>query len=166
MSAQTGALWVAKYEGPYHNDPRDLGGSTAWGVSLRYNADHFTDAQLRALTPQAAADYFVEHYWPKAASTALPDYLSTPLMAFSVLEGPTQAVYALQRALGVKVDGDIGPQTITAAATTVGKRDEFLTAFFRQCRKRFVQSPNWLSDGEGWESRQLAASLAAKVWTS
>jgi lysozyme family protein len=165
VSAQVGALWVANWEGPYHVDPRDPGGATAYGVSIRYNADRFTDAQLRSLTPQGAADYFVERYWPRGAN-ALPDYLSIPLMSFSVVEGPTQAVYALQRALDVKVDGDIGKATIAAAATTAptGRRDEFLTAFFRACRKRFAESAGWSLDGEGWEARQFAASLAAKSW--
>lgn len=165
MSAQslTAGLWVANWEGPYHFDPRDPGGATAFGISLRYNSAHFTDADLRRLTPQGAADYFAAHYWPENADE-IPAYFSIPLLAFSVLEGPVQAVYALERALGVPVKGGIGPQTIVAAASTTGKRDQFLTAFFRACRQRFTESPQWIRDGEGWEARQFAASLAAKVW--
>lgn len=167
MTPFDAALWVAEWEGPYHNDPVDPGLATAWGVSLRYNADHFTDAQLRALTPQSAAAYFIAHYWP-AGADELPPYLATPIMSFAVLEGPTQAVYALQRALDVRIDGTIGPQTIAAAATTapVAKRDAFLTAYFRACRRRLAEAPQWLTEGEGWEARQLAASLAAKEWTT
>ena len=163
--ALAAGLWVANWEGPYHVDPHDAGLATAWGVSLRYNSAHFTDAQLRALTPQGAAQYFADRYWPQYADT-LPVYFSIPLLAFAVLEGPVQASYALQRSLGVKVDGDIGAQTIAAAASTVTRRDQFLTAFFRACRQRLTDSPQWIRDGEGWEARQLAASLAAKVWAS
>lgn len=165
MTAQVGALWVAHWEGPYHVDPKDPGGATAWGVSLRYNSDRFTDAQLKALTPDGAAKYFAERYWPAGADD-LPDYLSIPLIAFSVLEGPTQAVRALQRALDIKVDGGIGPQTIASADTTapIAKRDAFLVAYFRACRQRLTHSADWALDGEGWEARQFAASLAAKAW--
>jgi len=161
--ANIAALWVANWEGPYHVDPHDPGGATAWGISLRYNSAHFTDADLRQLTAQDAADYFVAHYWPENADQ-IPAYLSIPLLAFSVLEGPVQAAYALERALGAPVNGGIGPQTIAAAATTLTRCDKFLTAFFRACRQRLTESPQWLRDGEGWEARQFAASLAAKVW--
>jgi lysozyme family protein len=163
--ATNAGLWVANWEGPYHVDPHDPGGATAWGVSLRYNSAHFTDTQLRALTPQEAAAYFADNYWPKYADT-LPNYFAIPLLAFSVLEGPTQAAYALQRSLGVPADGDIGAKTIAAAASTTSRRDQFLTAFFRACRQRLTESSQWVRDGEGWEARQFAASLAAKVWAS
>lgn len=159
MSAEVGAIWVANWEGTkVVTDPW----LSCCGISIHYNPE-FSEAQIRSMTPERAAPVFVKKYWPEGAS-ALPDYLSIPVMAFSVLEGPVQAAYALQRALDVKVDGMIGEHTAAAALTTVGNRDAFLIAFFRTCRQRFTQSSRWMIDGEGWEARQLAASLAAKVW--
>lgn len=159
MSAETAALWVAHWEGTkVVSDPW----LSCCGVSIHYNPE-FTADEIRAMTPEKAAPVFVKKCWP-ARADELPDYLSIPFMAFAVVEGPTQAVYALQRALGVAVDGGIGPQTLSAAAATTEKRDEFLIDFFRACRKRFAESSRWLIDGAGWEARQFAASLAAKVW--
>ncbi len=159
MSAETAALWVANWEGPEVTSDPWL---SCCGISIHYHPE-FTETQIRSMTPEKAAPIFVKGYWPENASS-LPDYLSIPLMAFSVLEGPVQAVFALQRALVVPADGHIGPQSIAAATTTVSKRDEFLEEFFGQCFVRFSQSQRWPIDGKGWVTRQLAASLAAKVW--
>jgi lysozyme family protein len=155
---RAGGLWIALYEGPYHADPRDPGGATAYGIAKRYHPD-LTDAQLRAFTPQTAADFLIANYWPKGSGVdALPDCLTTALLAFSVLEGPVQAVRALQRAVGVKVDDDLGPATAGAATSMQPKA--LLVAFYRECMRRLRDhSPNWLLDGLGWECRQLAASL-------
>lgn len=131
-----------------------------YGISQRYHPNE----DIRGMTLERAAEIFTGQYWP-ARADELPAYLAIPLMSFSVVEGPEQAVRALEASLGVTVDkGVIGDQTIHAASTTLGQRDKFLVAFFRACRKRFAESPRWLLDGEGWESRQVAASLAAKIW--
>ena len=158
MSAEVAAGWIADWEGPQLvTDPY----LSRFGISIKY---HPTE-DIRNMTRDRAIAIFLKEYWP-AGADGLPDYLAIPLMSFSVVEGATQAVYALQRALVVKVDGDIGNGTIAAAAATLANRDRFLVAFGRACRKRFAESPRWILDGEGWEARQMAASLAAKVWAS
>ena len=150
-------LWVTGREGPYHCDPLDPGGATAWGIAIRYHPE-FTDERLRNLTQEQAAQIFIAKYWPSNASD-LPSCLATPLLSFSVLEGPLEAVEALQKALGVHVDGQIGQQTIHAA--TLLNNALLLENFFRACMERLHGSPNWSNYGLGWECRQLAASLAA-----
>lgn len=154
------ALWVTGREsGTYTTDPWP----SKWGVSQHYHPD-LSVADIQSMTQAKAAALFVKSYWLPEWS-ALPTYLSIPMLSFSVLEGPGQAVVALQRALVVKPDGNVGPETLAAARTTENRRDQFLEAFFRECRKRFAESPRWILDGEGWVTRQFAASLAAKVWT-
>ena len=150
-------LWVTGREGPYHCDPLDPGGATAWGIAIRYHPE-FTDEQLRNLTQEQASQIFVAKYWPTNAS-GLPSCLAIPLLAFSVLDGPLEAVEALQKALGIPADGKIGQQTINAASLL--KPVQLLENFFRECMRRLHQSPSWDRDGLGWECRQLAASLAA-----
>jgi lysozyme family protein len=148
------ALWITGREGPYHNDPNDPGGETAWGVSAR----NHPGLVIANVTQPQAAQIFVEQYWPKGADQ-LPTYLATPLLAFAVLDGPVQAVMALQRALVVTADGAVGPQTIAAAASA--KQNDLLETFFGACLTRLMQSPNWSTYGIGWARRQFAASLQA-----
>jgi lysozyme family protein len=150
------ALWVTEREGPYHNDPRDPGGETAWGFALRYHPE--LTGSLQTLTQQQAAQMLAKQYW-EASWNDLPSYLATPMLAFSVLEGPGQAAQCLQRALVVHVDGDIGEQTIHAA--TLPMPIALLESYFGACMDRLHVSPTWSRDGTGWERRQLAASLIA-----
>jgi len=154
-------LWVTSREGPYHVDPLDPGGATSWGISIRYHKE-FTDAQLRALTQTDAAAFLVKNYWPDHAED-LPDFLAIPLLSFSVLEGPTQAVMCLQRALVVHVDGGIGPQTIHAA--NLPTQEALLESYFGACMDRLHGRADWIREGTGWERRQFAASLKAQKST-
>lgn len=148
------AFWVTGREGPYHCDPRDPGGETAWGFAIRYHPE--LAGKLQTLTQGTAAQMLAEQYWPKGASD-LPNVLAIPLLAFSVLEGPVQAVMALQRALVVHVDGGIGPQTIHASI--LPKPADLLESYFGACMDRLHQSATWSRDGTGWERRQMRASL-------
>ena len=147
------ALWVATYEGPYHDDPNDPGRATAWGLSARYTK--FTDAQLQAMTVTAAAQYYVENYAPKNYDL-LPSYFATPLLAFAILE-TSQAVICLQRSLGVPMDGVIGNQTAAAAGRRAPKLA--LLNYFRECMRHLQTRPDWAAEGLGWQCRQFAASL-------
>lgn len=157
-AVQQAALWVTGREGPYHCDPHDLGGATAWGVSIRYHGDDFTLAQLQSLSQAGAADYLAKRYW-ESAWNDLPSYLVTPMLAFAILEGTGQAAQCLQRALVVHVDGNIGAQTIHAAQ--LPKPDELLESYFGACMDRLHESPTWTRDSTGWERRQMRASLEA-----
>lgn len=150
------ALWVANFEGPYHIDPRDPGGATAWGLAVRYHPE--LASRLPTLSVDEAAAILATQYWPQDAEE-LPPVVCTPLLAFSVLEGPTAAAQTLQRALGVAVDGHIGPQT--AAAATRLEPAVLLLNFFRACMEHLHEKPGWPLNGVGWECRQFSASVAA-----
>jgi lysozyme family protein len=155
------ALWVTGREGPYHLDPLDPGGETAFGLAIRYHPE--LAGKLQTITQAEAAQILAAQYWPKGASD-LPECLAIPMLAFSVLEGPGQAVMALQRALVVHVDGNIGPQTVHAA--TLLTTGDLLEAYFGACMDRLHQSQTWARDGTGWERRQLRASLEAQRTTT
>jgi lysozyme family protein len=113
------------------------------------------------MTQQQAAGIFADEYWV-AAWSGLPQYLTVPMLSFAVVDGPTQAAFALQRALVVKADGVVGAQTIAAAGIPPPKA--LLESYFGECLTRFQQSPRWATDGTGWGRRQLAASLEAITW--
>ena len=147
------ALWVTGREGAELTSDPVL---SRWGISLAYHPE-IGAAGIRAMTQQRAAQIFVEQYWV-AAWSGLPQYLATPLLSFSVVEGPEQAALALQRALVVKADGLVGPQTCAVAASA--NKAALLEAFFAECMARFKESPRWVLDDIGWCRRQFAASCA------
>lgn len=115
-------------EGGYVNDPDDPGGATQYGVTLatlrRLGRDltrdgQVDDADVRAVTPQIAADIFVDHYFRAPRLGDLPEPLWPSVFDMYVNSG-SQAVKILQKLLcamrlEVAVDGSVGPQTVAAA---------------------------------------------------
>lgn len=154
-------LWVTTVEtGKLVSDPA----LSRWGVSLRYHPA-LGESGIQGMTQdRAAAILTSDTYWLPAWN-GLPQYLTVPMLAFSVLEGPTQAAYALQAALGVKADGDVGVQTCAAAQTANPDHplDGLLRRNFEAQVHRLEESPRWLLDGAGWCGRQAAAMAAGAV---
>lgn len=153
-------MWVTRVEtGKIVSDPW----LSKWGVSIHYH-QNFTEAQIRNLTQDEAIPVLTsEEYWPPSWN-ALPRYLAIPMLAFSVLDGPVSAARALQAALGVAQDGQVGPETCAAADAADGTDpvNGLLRRNFEAQMKRLQDSsPRWLIDGIGWAGRQAAAMAAA-----
>lgn len=125
-------------EGGFVDDPADRGGTTKYGISLRFlkavgkidtNRDGFADLDLnfdtvldgqdiRALTPQMAGDLFLKHFYLGPGFWVIPQPFDGALFDQAVNGGTTAAVKILQRALNsfgatpaLKVDGDLGNLT-------------------------------------------------------
>lgn len=154
-------LWVTAVEtGILARDPY----LSRWGISLAYHPD-LTASDIMGMTQERAAGILTSAtYWPEAWN-ALPPYLCVPVLAFSVLQGPTWAARALQSALGVAADGDVGPATCAAAnaAKPLDPLNGLLRRNFEaQCR-RLQEDARWLIDGVGWAGRCAAAMAAGAV---
>jgi len=120
---------IVAREGGFVNDPDDPGGATKHGVTIhtmrRLGIDLTGDgrvdvADVRRLTPEQAADIYVEHYFKRPGIGALPEAVQASVFDMHVNAGPN-AIRVLQRLLTdmgfpCDPDGAIGPQTIRAAA--------------------------------------------------
>lgn len=130
--------FVLAREGGYVDDPADPGGATYAGVSLRavvglrdengklefdLDADGDVDAadikRLEALH-RAGDDvklsaFYKRRYWAVAGCDQLPHPMSMALFDAAVNHGPKAAVTMLQRAVGAKPDGAMGPETARKA---------------------------------------------------
>ena len=120
---------IVTREGGYVNDPDDPGGATRYGVTLKAlralgldpSGDGRIDAEdLKALTPDKAAEIYVEHYFRRPGIAQLPEVLHPSVFDMYVNAG-AHAVRILQRLLiemghRLAVDGIIGPKTVAAAA--------------------------------------------------
>jgi lysozyme family protein len=114
---------VLENEGGYVNNPHDPGGATNLGITigtakrvgLDVDGDGDTDTDdIKLLKPADAAKVYRAEYWDKIQGDVLPNGLDYALFDFAVNSGPGRAVKTLQGLLGVKVDGQIGPQTLAA----------------------------------------------------
>lgn len=122
------ATEIVAREGGWVNDPDDPGGATNFGVTigtlraLGLDLDgngQVTEADLRRLTREQAADIFLEHYFRKPRIDELPKVLQPSVFDMQVNAG-SQGVKLLQRLvadMGIPcvADGIVGPKTVAAA---------------------------------------------------
>lgn len=112
---------ILREEGGLTDHPSDPGGRTNYGITQR------TLDRARAVIPTLPArvdDLTLTHvgqvymlfYWTPAHCTSLPPGIDLHVFDAAVQHDPKDAVRFLQRALGVKDDGDFGPRSRAALA--------------------------------------------------
>lgn len=103
--------FVLKEEGGYGVHPNDRGGETNFGISKR----RFPNEDIAAMTEARAKHLYRLHYWDLMKCDELPSPMAIAVFDAAVNQGEGWAARALQLALGVPADGNIGPRTIAAA---------------------------------------------------
>lgn len=146
---------VLRFEGGYVNHPDDPGGPTNKGITLatyrRFVNASGTIADLKAITPQEVAKVYRHQYWDAIRGDDLPDGVDFATFDFAVNSGPKRAAQYLQRVVGAKDDGDIGPATLAAV-----KGKASATVINDLCDKRlgFLQGlKTWKTFKNGWSAR-------------
>ena len=92
------------------DDPADAGGLTKWGICQR----SYPHLDIRALTRDDAIAIYQRDFW-QSSWDQLDKRVAAKCMDVSVNCGMAWGPRILQTALGVGVDGIIGPCTIAAA---------------------------------------------------
>lgn len=126
-AASAAIALIIGIEGPPSNDPDDPGGQTDFGCDqaswpdLLKRVPASIAAQLplsvKALTYATATLAYLYGHWLVQKCDQLPKPLALVTFDASVNQGQGWAPRGLQEALGVGVDGDIGTQTLAAAAS-------------------------------------------------
>jgi len=141
---------IVAREGGYVNDPDDPGGVTKYGVTLatmqRLGFDltgdgQVSEADVRALTPEQAAEVFVQHYFHAARLGELPAPLQASVFDMYVNSG-ANAVRILQRLLNdmghdLVVDGVLGPLTVRAAHAAMAAAPAHLVDAYGIARRNY-----------------------------
>jgi lysozyme family protein len=151
---------VLKHEGGFVDHPRDPGGATNLGVTIGtarrlgidVDGDGDTDiVDIKKLRTTDAAKVYRHEYWNKVAGDKLPDGVDYAVFDFAVNSGVSRASKYLQRAVGVKTDGEIGPVTIAAAKARPAAE---VIEFICDSRMDFLRDlKTWPTFGKGWTRR-------------
>lgn len=153
MSAFDRALEIVLgHEGGYSNHQADPGGETRYGISKRAHPD----VDVRNLTLAQARQIYLERYWLPLHADAMPESAAIQVFDAAVNHGIKPATRMLQRALGVPVDGIIGPQTMAAMTTTDDAR--FVARFAAERLMYYTDLAGWEAFGRGW-TRRVASNL-------
>ena len=143
------------HEGGYSDNPADPGGVTMWGVTLRVARANGYQGAMRDLPRDTAKAIYRTQYWDAVKAEQLPEAIRYDVFDAAVNSGNAQAAKWLQRAVGVKDDGVIGPATI-AAALMAGPT---LPARYNGTRLLFMTDlAGWSAFSKGW-ARRIALNL-------
>ncbi|HWV83786.1 MAG TPA: TIGR02594 family protein [Hyphomicrobiaceae bacterium] len=160
---------VLAMEGGWTDDPHDPGGPTNKGITLavyaRERGIEITSANLaelksdlRSIPDSLVRSIYETRYWQPARCPALRPSLALMHFDASVNHGVGAAARFLQEALGVEIDGEIGPITLRAAGIVEPRQTLARYAAIR--RQRYRALPHFWRFGRGW-LRRVEATLAA-----
>ena len=146
---------VLRHEGGWSDHPKDPGGATMQGVTLRtYSKWLCRDAskdELRNIPAAHRDTIYRTQYWDAVRAGDLPPGVDLAVFDMAVNSGPSRAARTLQAALGVQVDGKIGPQTIQAAKVV---HPSGLISDYCDSRLAFLRSiAGWETFCKGWKKR-------------
>src|SRR5690606_23551067 len=166
---------VLEMEGGWTDDPHDPGGPTNRGITLAVfaaskgvkltetNRDALT-GELKRLEPASARPIYHERYWLPSRAGDLPSPLALMHFDAAVNHGVGNAARMLQQALGVAVDGEIGPQTLGAARTKPS--DAVVERYAEIRRARYRSLGHFWRFGRGWLRRVDRTAAAAQRMSS
>lgn len=155
---------VLAHEGGYSDHPKDPGGATMRGVTQKVYDDYRIRhgkpwGDVKRITNTELQDIYRDGYWRAIRADDMPPGVDYALFDYAVNSGPGRAVKDLQRALGTKVDGVIGVNTL--ALMEHGENEKIIRAVCAG-RLKFLKSlRHWSTFGPGWERRVREVEAAA-----
>lgn len=125
----------------YTNNPDDHGGPTKFGITMQtlsmWRKMPCSPKDVEDLTLDEAKDIYEAFYWlPLGCDKINNAGVATAVLDYGVNCGVVTSIRTAQRALGVKVDGHIGSETLLAINSPNPK--EFLRLFFVLVQSRYI----------------------------
>lgn len=151
---------IRKWEGGLSDHKSDPGGITKWGISLRFlrgigmdiNGDGVVDGyDIRELDEQQVEDIYRWHFWEKVQCDAMPDGLDLCVFDCAVNQGVGRARRLLQKSVGAKPDGIIGPKTLKAVQNAIP--EVVIDEFMARRARHYSSLRNVVIFGLGWFRR-------------
>jgi len=128
---------------------------TKYGIS----AGSYPDLDIKNLSLAEAKAIYWTDYWSPVGGEKLPWPWALPAFDCAVNQGLGIAKRLMQDALGVMVDGDLGPRTLAAAAAST---DRQLARFFALRALRYEKTFGFAENGFGWFTRLFIIAQEAR----
>lgn len=171
MTTQTFDTMIGRildHEGGFTKNPADRGNWTSGkigvgqlkGTKYGISAMSYPNEDIANLTWEQAKFIYKRDFWDVLKADRFHDGTAYQLLDFAINSGISTAIRAFQRAIGVKVDGVFGPQSLAASAKLdeasqimliLAERLDFMTA-----------AAGWITFSKGW-ARRIAANLRLGV---
>lgn len=142
---------LIQHEGGFSNHAADPGGATRFGVTEAVAREAGYRGDMRELPLDLAQRIYKERYWDAVRAEELPAAVRYAIFDAAVNSGPRQAIRWLQRAVGAKDDGILGP--VTMALVRDSNQEKLVRVVLAE-RLRFMSTlSNWPAFSRGWARR-------------
>lgn len=142
---------LLQHEGLFSDHAADPGGKTMYGVTEAVAREAGYRGDMRNLPLEVAQRIYKERYWDAVRADELPVAVRYAIFDAAVNSGPRQAIRWLQRAVGAKDDGILGPVTLGLVRDA---NQEKLVRVVLAERLRFMSTlSNWPAFSRGWARR-------------
>ena len=150
---------VFGHEGGFQNDPADRGNWTTGkigqgelkGTKFGISAMSYPHLNIERLTLEEAKAIYRRDYWDAMRMDRFSRAMQYQLFDASINHGMYNARRILQRALGVKDDGIVGPITMRAIESM--SNDDLLFRFLAERLQFITKVGTWGTYGKGWTLR-------------
>lgn len=158
--------FLLKEEGGYANRSAadDPGGETNAGITHLTLDDYRHDfpeesmpESVRDLSPEQVSTIYRDLYWDECRCGDMPPCIALAVFNSAVQSGPNRAVKLLQRLLGVRDDGTIGPMTMRALRSSDCKT--LLPAYLAEQQFFEMGLSNWNANRRGWTLRLFRTAI-------
>lgn len=139
------------HEGGYSNNPKDPGGETMYGITKRVAVANGYTGPMRDLPLSKAKEIARREYWIPCKADSFNGAIGFQLFDIAYNSGVSTSAKLLQRAVGVKDDGIVGPATI--AATNKMAPLEVVCLLNAKRIKFYTSLSTWSTFGKGWANR-------------
>lgn len=155
---------ILDHEGGFTLNPADRGNWTGGkigsgklkGTKYGISAMTYPNEDIANLTLAQAKFIYRRDFWDVLKADRFHDGTAFQLLDFAVNSGIPTAIKAFQRAIGVRVDGVFGPQSLAASAMFSEAAQIMLVLAERL--EFMVNAGGWLTFSKGWV-RRVAANL-------
>jgi lysozyme family protein len=152
------------HEGGYSSDAGDAGNWTGGrvgqgkllGTKFGIAANTYPDLDIKNLTWEQAKGIYRRDFWEKIGGDRLKGAAGYVVLDAAINSGIGQATRWVQRAVGAKQDGIMGPATRAAIDATDPNDIAFRVMGFRL--QFMTELATWPRYGKGW-ARRIAAGL-------
>jgi lysozyme family protein len=159
---------ILNSEGGYSDHPADPGGTTNMGITRLTLAHHrgkpVSKQDVRDMTREEAVEIYRLYYWDTVRGDELPSGVDLVAFDGAVNSGVMRSAKWLQRTVGVKPDGRIGPITLNA----IGRADpaEVIKVALAKRMAFLRKLDTWATFGGGWKNRILRVKADALALTN
>lgn len=154
---------IIQSEGGYVDHPLDKGGPTNMGITMPFLEEAWerpvSEQNIKDLGYDDARVAYHKMVWQKWGVHRLPSELQYLMFDWMVMSGPGTPTKFLQRKIGTKADGIIGPKTAKAAQKKLGVTivTQFKKELVLEIIRYFIgiarRDPTQLAFLEGWFNR-------------